>query len=76
MFSKRNININFKAFNVIANENEAKTMAKNISCDCTCKSKSTTCNSNQKQKNKTCQCEFKNYHKWIKDYSWNPSTCI
>ena len=48
MFSKRNININFKAFNVIANENEAKTMAKNISCDCTCKSKSTTCNSNQK----------------------------
>ena len=25
--------------------------------------------------NKTCQCEWKNYHKCEKDYSWNPSTC-
>ena len=25
---------------------------------------------------KTCQCEWKNYHKCEKDYSWNPRTCI
>ena len=48
-----------------------KKMTKHISCDCKCKLKS-----NQKWNNKTCQCEYKNYYKCKKDYSWNPSTCI
>ena len=39
---------NVKAFNMITNKNEAKTMAKHISCDFKCKFDSTTCNSNQK----------------------------
>ena len=38
------------------NKNEAKTMAKNISCDCKCKFNGTTYYSNQKWNNKTCQC--------------------
>ena len=37
---------------------------------------STTCNSKQKWNNKTCTCECKNYRKWKKDYSSNPSKCI
>ena len=37
-----------KAFNMITNKNEAKTMTEHISCDCKCKSNSTTCNSKQK----------------------------
>ena len=37
---------NVKAFNIIANKNEAKTMAKHISYDCKCKFNSATCNSN------------------------------
>ena len=45
-------------------------MTKHISCDCKCKF-----NVNVKQC-KTCQCEFKNYHKCEKDYSWIPSACI
>ena len=65
-----------KAFNMIANKNEAKPMTKHISCDCKCKFKSTTCNSNQKWNNKTYQCECKIYHKCEKDYNWNLSTCI
>ena len=41
------------------NENEAKTMAKHISCDFKCKFNGTTCNSNQKWNNETCRCERK-----------------
>ena len=51
-------------------------MTEHISCDCKCKFNSTTCNSQQKWNNKTSQCEFKNYHKFEKDYSLNPSICI
>ena len=36
MSSKRTKNIHFKAFNLITNKNEAKTMTKHISCDCKC----------------------------------------
>ena len=48
--------INVKVFNMTRNKNEAKTMAKNISCDCKCKFNGTTYYSNQKWNNKTCQC--------------------
>ena len=44
----RKQNISVKAFNMITNKNEAKTMVKHISCDCKCTFNSTTCNSNQK----------------------------
>ena len=40
--------INAKAFKMITNKNEAKTMIKHISCNCKCKFNSTTYNSNQK----------------------------
>ena len=66
--------INVKAFNMIANKNEAKAMTEHISCDCKFKFSSTVYNSNQKWNNKTCQCEYKNYRTFKKDYSWNPST--
>ena len=66
---KETKDISVKAFNMIRNKNEAKTMTKQISCDCKCKFNSTTCNSNQKWNNKTFQCECKNYHKCKKDYS-------
>ena len=73
---KQTKDINIKVFSMITNENEAKAMAKHISCDCKCKFNNTTCNSNQRWNNKTCQCECKNYHKCkIKDCRWNPSTC-
>ena len=68
-------NINVKAFNIITNRNEVKTLVKHISCDCKCKFNNTTCHSNQNWNNKTCQYEYKNYHTWKKDYSWNPSKC-
>ena len=68
--------INIKAFNMITNKNEAKTMTKHISCDCKWKFNSATCNSYQKWNNKTCQHECKNHRTCKKDYSWNPSTCI
>ena len=61
---------------MLTTKNEAKTMAKHISCHCKCKFNRTICNSNQKWNNKTCQCECKNYRKCKKDYGWNPSTCI
>ena len=51
--------INVKAFNMITNKNEAKTMIEHISCYCKCKFNSTTCNSKQR-KNKICQYEYKN----------------
>ena len=44
---KETKDINVKAFNIITNKNEAKTMAKHISCDCKCKFNGTKCNSNQ-----------------------------
>ena len=65
--------INFKAFNIITKKDGAKAMAKHISCDCKCKFNGTICNPIQKWNNKICQCEYKNFHKCEKDYSWNPS---
>ena len=44
---------------MITNKDEAKAMAKHISCDCKCKFNSATCDSNQKWNNKTFQCECK-----------------
>ena len=44
---KKTKDINVKAFNMITNKNETKTMAKYISCDCKCKINSETCNLNQ-----------------------------
>ena len=38
---KKTKDINGKAFNMIANKNEAKTMTEHISCDCKCKFNST-----------------------------------
>ena len=61
--SKINKDINVKAFYMLTNKNEAKTMTKHISCDCKCKFNSSICNSNQKWNNKRCQYEYKNYHK-------------
>ena len=72
---KETKDINVKAFNMIANKDDAKAMTEHISCDCKCKFNSTICHSKQKWNNKTCQCDYKNYHKCKKDYSWNPSTC-
>ena len=73
---KETKDINVKALNVVTNKNDAKSMTEHISCDCECKPNSKTCNSNQKWNNKTCQYECKNYRKFKKGYSWNPSTCI
>ena len=46
---------NVKAFNMIINNNEAKTMTEHISCDCKCKFNSTMCNSKQKVINMSMQ---------------------
>ena len=73
MCSKKDIN--FKVFNLISNKNEAKAIAKHISCDCKWKFNSKTCNSNRKWNNKRFQCDCKNYHKSKKHYNWNLSTC-
>ena len=43
--SKERKKINVKAFNMIINKNEAKSMKKHISCDCKCKFHSTRFNS-------------------------------
>ena len=66
--------INVKVFNMMTRINKANTLIKHISCDCKCKFKNATCNSDQKQDNGTYEC--KNYCKYTKNYSWNPSTCI
>ena len=63
VFQKKTKNVNVDIFNMIANKNEAKTMAKHISCDFKHKFNSITCNSNHKLNNKTCQCGCKNYRK-------------
>ena len=68
--------MNVKVFNMITNKNEAKAMAKHISCDCKCICNSRTCNSNQKWNNETCHCECKSYRTYEKYYRQNPSTCI
>ena len=60
---KKTKDLNVKAFNAIKSKNEAKTIAKHISCDCKYKFISTTCNSNQKWNNKTCHYECKNYRR-------------
>ena len=46
--------INVKAFKMITNKNETKTMTKYISCDCKFKFNSTTCNSDQEWNIETC----------------------
>ena len=74
--AKETKDLHFKAFSMITNKDEAKTMPKHISCDCKCKFNSTTYKSKQKWNNKTYQYKCKNYLKCKKDYSWNPSTCI
>ena len=63
MSFKKKKGVIVKAFNIITNKNEAKAMAKHISCDRKCKCNSTICNSDQKCDNKTCQCECKSYCK-------------
>ena len=70
-YMKETKDINVTVFNMIANKNEAKTMAKPISYDCRCKFKS-----NQKQNNKTFQCECEKYRSCKKDYNQNTNTLI
>ena len=60
---------NVKAFNIITEINEAKTMVKDISCDCKCNFNSTTCNSKQKWNNESFQSECKKYVKKRLDLS-------
>ena len=67
--TKKTKGIYVKAFHMITNKNEAKQIAKYISCDCKCNFDSRTCYSNQKWINKTCQCECKNYHKYENGYN-------
>ena len=62
--------------NLITNKNEAKTMTKHISSDCKCNFNSATCNSNVNGIIKHVNVNVKKYLKYIKDCSWNTSTCI
>ena len=73
---KETKDINVKVFKITTNKNEAKTMAKHISCNCKRKFNGTTCNSNQKWNNNKCQCECKKYYKCKKDYSLKTNTGI
>ena len=59
--SSKTKDVNVKAFNIITNGNEAKTLTKYISCDFKCKLNGTTCNSNQTWNHESCRCECKNY---------------
>ena len=43
---KQKKGVNVKAFNMITNKNEAKTMTKHVSCDYKCRFNNTKCNSN------------------------------
>ena len=72
VFPKKTKYIKVKPFNMITKKNEAKIMAKHISCDRRCRFNNTTCNSNQKWSNETCEFKCKNYCTFKKDYSWNP----
>ena len=81
-FPKATKDINVKAFNMTTNKNEAKAMTEHISCVCKCIfnriiSKTIIIkNNNQKLNNTTSQCKCRNYRKYKKGYSWNPSICI
>ena len=81
-FLKATKDINVKAFNMTTNKNEAKAMTEHISCVCKCIfnriiSKTIIIkNNNQKLNNTTSQCKCRNYRKYKKGYSWNPSICI
>ena len=55
VFQKIIKHIYVKVFNMITSNNEAKKMAKQISCDCKWKFNSATFNANQKWNNKTCK---------------------
>ena len=59
-FPKEIKDVNVKAFNMIAKQDEAKEVTEHISCDCKYKFNRTTRNSKQKWNDKTCQCECKN----------------
>ena len=74
--SKESKDINVKAFNMLTNKDEVKTMPEQFSCDCKCKFNITTCNSNRKWNDRTCQCKCKLYLTCKNDFSWNPSTCL
>ena len=75
VFQKKT-HIRIKVFNMITNQNEAKTIKKHISCDYKCKFSCTTYNSNQEWNNEICQSECKKYRQCKKDYCWNPSTFV
>ena len=57
----------FQVFTRITNKNEAKIIAKNVSCNSKCKFNNKTCNLNKKWNNKTHRCEWKN-HRTCKKY--------
>ena len=59
---------------MITNKNETKTMTKIFHG--IVNAKSVVQHALQEWNYKTCLCGCKNYHKYKKDYSWNPSTCI
>ena len=61
VFQKKTKDTNVKAFNMITNKSEAKTMKKHILYDCRCKLNSATCSSNKKWNRKTCRWKCKNY---------------
>ena len=46
--------LNVKAFNMITNRNDAKTLIKHFPCDCKCKFSSRNCNSKRKWNNEKC----------------------
>ena len=73
---KETKDINVKGFNMITNKEDAKAITEHISFDCKCKFNSTTCEAKLEWNNKTCKCEWKNFPKYEKDYSWNPSKFI
>ena len=56
-FPKETKDINVKAFNMIRNKTEARTLRKHISCDCKYRFNSTTINSNQKWNNRVFKCK-------------------
>ena len=68
--SKKAKDRNVKAFNMITNKNEAKTIQKCISCNCKCKFKKTTCNSKQIWNDETYKKEYRNGRKWKSIIVW------
>ena len=70
--------VNLSVLNIILRINEAKTLAKRISCKCEYKIDDRKCNSNQKWNNNKCRWECKNprkHHVCENNYIWNPSIC-